>query len=149
MINHHFRFANAFGFVQNSPILKLTASYYGVDNNAVVWLSNVYYVTYILFGMLSIKPLQIRLDYSLFFAVSLNTIGIWNLLLFLRWMAQILCWWWLCFSFCELYVTWNGIIVYTSSTCLFIYDHYPLDVADKWFPANERTFATSIGSFIN
>ena len=74
-ISYKLSFSSAFGFVQNSPILKLAASYYKVDDNAIVWLSNMYYVTYIAFGIFSIKPLKIRLDVSLIFAALLNSIG--------------------------------------------------------------------------
>lgn len=39
-------------------------------------MSNVYYITYISFGMLAIKPLRKRLDISLMFASFLTLIGV-------------------------------------------------------------------------
>ena len=70
------RFCNALGFVQYSPILSIAAKYYVVSDNSIVWFSICYYVTYFLFAPFSIRPLERRLDYTLFFAAFLTALGI-------------------------------------------------------------------------
>ena len=54
----------------------MAAINYGVSENDVVWFSICYYVTYFLLAPFSIKPLGIRLDYSLFLAAFLTACGI-------------------------------------------------------------------------
>jgi len=53
----------------------MAASYYDVDEDGVAWFSICYYITYFLLAPFSIKPLDIRLDYSLFFAAFLTSLG--------------------------------------------------------------------------
>lgn len=72
---YNYRFCSAIGFVKFSPILDLAAKFYGVTDNAIIWFSNCYYITYALLSPFSIKPLDIRLDYSLNIASFLTALG--------------------------------------------------------------------------
>jgi hypothetical protein len=43
----------------------------------MLWIPNSYTISYFAFAFFTIAPLQARLDYSLFFAIFINSLGYW------------------------------------------------------------------------
>ncbi|CAD8144662.1 unnamed protein product [Paramecium octaurelia] len=134
-----FTFTNAFGFVQYSPILTLAAEYYGVQDEDVVWFSNCYYLSYFAVCPFTIKPLEKRLDISLIFASLISMIG--------QWMIYI------CKQ--QYSVALIGFILiglgqtFTLAAPACNKQQKVLVISDRWFPIEERTLSTSLGSFFN
>jgi FLVCR family feline leukemia virus subgroup C receptor-related protein len=71
------RFSNPFGFVEYSPILKIAAQYFHQSEEHVLLLPNLFSVLYILFAFCTIAPMEKRLDYSLYLAITFNALGYW------------------------------------------------------------------------
>ncbi|CAD8132917.1 unnamed protein product [Paramecium octaurelia] len=126
-----FTFSNALGFVQYSPILSLAAEYYGVTDQDIVWFSNCYYITYVVFCPFTIRPLEKRLDLSLFLAAFVTTLGQWFI-----YIAQ------QTYSFALV-----GFILIGMGQIFIL--AAPAYISDRWFPMHERTVSTSLGSFFN
>ncbi|CAD8044623.1 unnamed protein product [Paramecium primaurelia] len=126
-----FTFCNALGFVQYTPILKMAASYYDVDEDGVAWFSICYYITYFLLAPFSIKPLDIRLDYSLFFAAFLTSLGQWTIY----------------FAHQNYAIAMIGFVLIGIGQIFIL--AAPAYISDRWFPVHERTVSTCLGSFLN
>ncbi|CAD8061428.1 unnamed protein product [Paramecium sonneborni] len=126
-----FTFCNALGFVQYTPILNLAASYYDVDENGVAWFSICYYITYFLFAPFSIKPLDMRLDLTLFLASFLTSLGQWIIYLAHQNYALAII----------------GFVLIGIGQIFIL--AAPAYISDRWFPVHERTVSTCLGSFLN
>ncbi|CAD8132915.1 unnamed protein product [Paramecium octaurelia] len=126
-----FTFCNALGFVQYTPILKMAASYYDVDEDGVAWFSICYYITYFLLAPFSIKPMDIRLDYSLFLAAFLTSSGQWTIYLAHQNYA----------------IAMIGFVLIGIGQIFIL--AAPAYISDRWFPVHERTVSTCLGSFLN
>ncbi|CAD8144557.1 unnamed protein product [Paramecium pentaurelia] len=134
-----FTFTNAFGFVQYSPILTLAANYYGVQEEQIVWFSNCYYLTYFAVCPFTIKPLEKRLDLSLMFASLITMLGK---------MLKIRIGQWIIYICKQQYsIALIGFIMIGLGQTFTL--AAPAFISDRWFPIEERTLSTSLGSFFN
>ncbi|CAD8053475.1 unnamed protein product [Paramecium sonneborni] len=104
---------------------------FSVTDQDIVWFSNCYYITYVAFCLLSIRPLEKRLDLSLFLAAFLSALGSW----FIYIAEQT-------YSFALL-----GFILIGMGQIFIL--AAPAYISERWFPMHERNISTSLGSFFS
>lgn len=122
--------------VSYSPIWSSAAIYYGISDQDLSWLGNMYYITFFTLAPLCIKPLEYRLDYTIMLSAALSAIGTWVV-----WIAQD--------SFT---ITLVGFFIIGIPDAVILIapvckSYNQVDIADKWFSPYERAFATCILSF--
>ena len=72
-----FTFTNATGFVTYSPILSISESYYNSSEQSILWMANIWYLSYVIFSIPALFVFKWRLDVSLNIGTALNAIGGW------------------------------------------------------------------------
>lgn len=65
------------GFVSYSPVWLGAAAYYSIEPNTLLWLSNIFYLTYPAFAPFLMGPILTRFDISMYAAGLTSTFGTW------------------------------------------------------------------------
>lgn len=126
-----FTFTNASAFTTYSPILGASTEYYNTSNNNIIWLANIWFVSYAIGGLPMLYFYSKNMKWTLIVFAFIQLVGGW-----VRYAAD------------DSYqIAFLGVFIIAMSQLIIL--QAPVVLAERWFPSHERILATSLVFFIN
>jgi hypothetical protein len=63
--------------VEYAPIITSAEQFFDRSQSDIIWLSNIYYLTYLVFAAAFIRPLQLRMDITITSSTLFVCLGSW------------------------------------------------------------------------
>lgn len=109
--------------------MDAASKYYNTSSKYIIWLSNIWFISYTIAGILAIKPLMWRLDLPIIAATFTTCLGGW-----IRYVGGN-----------DYWITFFGTLLIALSQIFVL--PVPAILSERWFTNEERVVANGIGFF--